>query len=186
MACTLSIGQRGAGALLCLVIATGICGCSFKGGNAAGPDGAHRNAGDAWQVRPCRMRVYPTSRFVHEGDQTILEARIEFLDEAGDPTKAVGQLRFDLFTAGKAADVTTGRRLYGWQAPLYSVEQNRTFYDPVTRAYLFRLKLDSLSVVSDRVTLKATFIPLAAPRLEASAVLDLKSGVIDSRTLQAR
>lgn len=163
-----------------MAVVVGAAACTFKG--VAPKDAAPSEAppAESWRVEPVRMRVYPSSRFVREDEAALLEARVEFTDENGDATKAVGQFRFDLYAAARAAQPRVGARLYGWTVPVFSREQNLTFYDAITRAYLFRLKLDSLSVVGETSLLRVVFIPAAGGRrLEAEALIGREAGVLD-------
>ncbi|MEX2212940.1 MAG: hypothetical protein WD768_02355 [Phycisphaeraceae bacterium] len=150
-------------------------GCSlFKG------DGTARNArpaaeeGDHWLVRPERMRVYPSTRFAVYEKQVALEARIEFLDGMADPTKAVGEFRFEVYAATRDGEALDRDRLFNWNIPMLSMEQNREYYDAVTRAYLFRLGCDHLPANIDRVVLLVQFDPPTGPRLSTRAVIQLK------------
>jgi hypothetical protein len=124
------------------------------------------------------MRIYPSSRFIREDGKPLLEARVEFFDAAGDSTKAVGAMRFELFTAGAAAQTTTGQRLYAWAVPMLTAEQNRLFYDSVTRTYLFRLSLDTLTIIREQTRLRVTLTPPRGPRISTEALLTIDKGVI--------
>lgn len=95
-----------------------------------------------WEPRVVRLRVYPSSGLVQDGQTTLLETRIELLDDMGDSLKASGHYHFDLTTALKSGVVGSGDRLYSWDVAVLTRKQQIQFYDPITRAYLFRLKLD--------------------------------------------
>jgi hypothetical protein len=162
-------------------------GCAFKGDKPAGSGGSGvgedgliaatnpaggvaSNGEKAWQVKPVRMRVYPSTRFVRDKGAALLEARVELLDDAGDPVKGVGDFRFDLFGAGRAGEPTMGQRLYSWDVSMLSLDANRQHYE-ITRTYLFRLKLDDLSVTQSPVRLLVTFMPAGGGRLETRALI---------------
>jgi hypothetical protein len=103
------------------------------------------------------MRVYPSSRFVQEGALTVLEARIELLDEMGDTIKGSGRFHFELAEAatptagslgssgspGGGGASVAGQRLYAWDVPLTTLEEQRQYWDPITRTYQFRLKMNA-------------------------------------------
>ncbi len=163
------------GTLLSLLTA-----CGFKGpGDEVSLQPEHNVPVDQiWDIRPVRMRIYPSSRFVREDGKPLLEARIEFFDGAGDSSKAVGELRFELFTAGAAAQTSSGQRLYVWAVPLLTLEQNQLFYDSVTRTYLFRLRLDSLSMIREQTRLKVTLTPTRGARVSTESLLTTERGVI--------
>lgn len=174
------LGRRGRVALLACLIPL-LMACAFKGPGGASDVqvGYDVSADDVWDIQPARMRIYPSSRFVREDGKPLLEARIEFFDAAGDSTKAVGELRFELFTAGPAAQTSSGQRLYAWAVPLLTLEQNELFYDSVTRTYLFRLRLDSLSIVREQTRLKVTLTPARGARISTEGLLTTERGVVN-------
>ena len=152
------------------IVVTGTCGgCQWKGDPPVTP--APSPAGDYWQIRPVRMRIYPSSRFVQYKERSILEARVELFDEAGDSTKGVGTLRFELFASDRIGEVVDSKQLFAWDIDMMTLDANRQFYDPVTRAYLFRLGIDELPTDRDRVVLRVTFSPVTGNRLVAHAVM---------------
>lgn len=181
-----SIGWcRTLGALL-LTVAVAVPGCASKGKQGAGdgPGLLDILQKPAWEVRPARMRIYPSTRIIREAGQGILEARVEFRDENGDPVKAVGDLRFELLSSGRAGEV--GQRLFSWSVPMLGREQNATFYDPVTQAYLYRLRLESITILQDEVVLRVTLLPAEGKRLEAQALISPSEGLIEGRSLPTR
>ncbi len=113
---------------------------------------------DAWAPRPVALRIFPATRFVLDDGVATLETRIELFDAMGDSLKASGLARFELFdgpTSGNSALGPAGL-LFGWDVPLTTLEDQRTYYDPVTRTYAFPLKLDSLDAIRNQVFLRAT------------------------------
>ncbi|MFP4144568.1 MAG: hypothetical protein ACOCTI_07510 [Phycisphaeraceae bacterium] len=143
-------------------------GCRFKG-EPAGADSLA--AAGAWQPRPVAMRIYPSTRFASEEGQHLLEARLEFSDEMGDSIKAAGRLSFGLYAAAPAGGAL-GRELYRWQVDLLTLEDQQQHFDPVTRTYLFRLKLDRPIATTQPTTLRVSFTPAGnQPRLSESAAV---------------
>src|SRR5207249_2748050 len=118
-----------------------------------------------------RMRVFPSTRFVQEAGQAVLEARLEFFDEAGDSTKAVGTARLELLGQSRTSEAGSGEQLYAWEVPVLGLDDNKRFYDPITRAYFFRLKMDDLTRVSQGVVLRASFTTVEGKRIEAQAAI---------------
>jgi hypothetical protein len=150
-----------------------LCGCDWKGGGRIdGPTTEPPQPTDHWVIRPAHMRVYPTTRFVHEGGDTILNAWIELSDETDDPTKGVGRFRFELLGPSRAGGPSPAARLYTWNVDMLTLEQNRQFYDPVTRTYLFRLKVDRPAVTERRLTLHVTFTPVDGSRLDTQTQIE--------------
>ena len=144
-----------------------LAGCTWKGGADNGP----AETGEVWSIRPVSMRVYPSTRFIESEGRTMLDTRIELLDEAGDTTKGVGRFRFDLLSTDGPRGGDSGTRLYSWDVPMLTLEQNKAHWDPVTRAYLCRLSIDEPEVAKEAVRLRAILNTAGGDRLEAEAVL---------------
>ena len=156
--------------LITLVLAS--AGCEiFKGDRAAG-----RGNGDGavWVIQPVAIRVYPSPRFVTEGEKLLLDLRIEFTDAAGDPTKGVGHFALELYAAGRSDEPAVGRTLYRWDVPLLTLDQNRQYYDAITRTYHFRLHIDEPEATRDPLLLHVAFTPHDAERLETEAMLEAR------------
>lgn len=145
-------------------------GCAWKG--SVPQAAANGHIADPWQPRPVQMRVYPSSRFVNDGQGSLLEARIELLDDMGDSVKGSGTVQIELLAAGEARQSESNRRLYSWRADVLTLEQQKQHFDPITRAYLFRLKMDRAPDPQQRTVLWATFTPVQGDRLEARAGMD--------------
>lgn len=159
-----------------LLLLAVLAGCS--GGNrASGP--RDRDAilapGDAWRPRPVAMRVYPSTRFVEQEGHALLEARLELSDEMGDPAKYPGEFRLELYgtpsTGGVPGSLDAERQLYAWRVPVVTLEQHRTFFDPITRVYLLRLKLDPEALPAGAARLRASYRPIDGDRLRAEATI---------------
>lgn len=143
--------------------------CEFKGGSAVGERPAL--SGAVWQPSPTTIRIYPSTRFVQDAGNTVLEARVELLDEMNDSIKGAGAFQFELYAAQRASDATIGGRLYAWDATVATLEQQRQFYDPITRAYVFRLRLDDPALSRRATLLRVLYTPPVGSRLEAEATL---------------
>lgn len=132
-----------------------LAGCTPKGPDRRG-GGAFGNPDRAWRPEAEALRIYPSTRFIRENGTAMLEARVELFDQMGDSVKASGQLRFELFAGGDAPGVEIGRLLYSWDIDLLTLEHQQQHYDPITRAYLMRLRLDSAEITRSRVQLRVT------------------------------
>lgn len=124
-----------------------------------------------WHPAPDQMRIYPATRFVQDQGQLVLEARIELLDAMGDSIKGAGRFHFELIGPPHLGRSVSDRKLYSWDVPLLSLEDQQRAYDRVTRTYLFRLKMDQKYMPRGVATLKAVLMPSAGDRLEAQAKL---------------
>lgn len=156
--------------LAAFALTAAVAGCELKGDRVV-PRHEEATQPGVWQVKPTRLRVYPSTRFVQYENQLALEARIEFLDELGDPLKAVGAMRFEVYAANRDGEVVDQRRLFSWDVPMLTMEANQEYYDPVTRAYLFRLGIDSLPKDLDRTVVRVIHQPVRGERMEAMAVV---------------
>ncbi len=140
-----------------------LAGGCVKGGVEAVP--TMDDAASRWRPMPRSMRIYPSTQFVRENDVPLLEVRIELRDEMGDSIKSSGSVRCELFASSGRGDGTLGRRLYGWDVELRDLADQRAFYDPIIRGYLFRLKLDNIAPAQQATTLRVTLTPTEGARL---------------------
>ncbi len=141
----------------------GATGCESKGYDGGGANSAAMDG--AWLPRPVAIRIYPSTRFVRDQGVPLLEARFELFDAMGDSLKSSGQVRFELFASAAAPGVEVGRLLYSWDLTLTDLEDQRRYYDPITRGYLMRLRMESPRVQRGGVMLRTTFQPPTGQRL---------------------
>lgn len=147
-----------------------VTGCEMKGDRVTPRQNA-AGISDHWQIKPVKLRVYPSTRFVSYENQLALEARVEFLDEMRDAIKAVGRLRFEVYAANRDGEILDQKKLFSWDVPMLTIEANQEFYDAVTRAYLFRLAVEKLPKDLERTVLRVTYMPVVGERLEGMAVV---------------
>ena len=165
--CTKSMPSRLATIVLLALLGTTGC---VKGIDTTTP-GIHGNThtGPAWMPKAVSMRIYPSTQFVREDGVPLLEARIELFDAMGDSIKGPGNVRCELFASSGRGDGALGERLYGWDIGLHTLADQRAFYDPITRGYLFRLKLDSIAPARQATTLRVAFTPTDGARMSDEA-----------------
>ena len=160
-------------AILCGISAIACApGCVMKGEPAPPPSTAANANLAAWQIMPVQMRVLPSTRFVQLDKQILLESRVEFQDELQDTIKAAGTFQFEVFAVNRQGQLIESQKLFSWKLDVLTREANKEFYDPVTRAYLFRLEVDQLPTLQ-RVALRVTFVPPAGKRLEVTAIVGI-------------
>ena len=104
-------------ALTLMLMLLASAGCRTKGGEPA--DAAAEVA--VWRPRPVSIRVYPSTRLVVQDGEAILEARVELSDEMGDPIKAPGEFRLELYSD------ETKQQLYAWRVRVLTLDEQRTF-----------------------------------------------------------
>jgi hypothetical protein len=88
-----------------------------------------------------------------------LEVRLQPLDQFGDPTKAVGSYRIEVFQYRLRSNERKGARLGHWFIAVLDAESNRKYYDPVDRSYVFPLLWEVPIEVGTAVIIQATYYP---------------------------
>lgn len=146
-----------------LLVLLSVVGCVPKGED---PDASRAvdtaSNGRYWHSQPTAIRVYPTTRFVKQGDAAVLEARVELFDDMGDSVKGAGEFRLELRSGGAGSasaggSAGGGNLLYTWRVEVRTIEDQRTHYDPITRGYLFRLRLDDLAAARRTTMLNVSY-----------------------------
>jgi hypothetical protein len=129
------------------------------------------------------MRVHPFTTFAYDKQAAahVLDARIELLDRVGDSTKGVGDFRFELYQdKERASQEGEEVRQAVWDAPMTTLGQNQQHYDPITRTYVFRLKLSQAPSEQQKYKLLVQFTDPEGRRLTASAPLHYKPATGDA------
>lgn len=88
-----------------------------------------------------------------------LEIRLQPLDQFGDPTKAVGSYRIEVFQYRLRSNERKGARLGHWFISVLDAESNRKYYDPVDRSYVFPLLWETPLEAGTAVIIQATYYP---------------------------
>ncbi|MFI4860977.1 MAG: hypothetical protein ACIAXF_09885 [Phycisphaerales bacterium JB063] len=107
-------------------------------------DGPGRAALPAWFPRAVDVRVHPATRYVVDHDELILEARVELLDQSGEPIKDVGRFVCELGAVGEdgAVAVVEGRpRVIHFELDVLSAEDHAEYWDPIARSYVLPLRV---------------------------------------------
>ena len=122
---------------------------------------------------PQKIRIHPFTalRMLEDRNVRGLEARIEALDAFGDPTKAFGDIRFELYAYRTGSSEPKGERLNVWQVSIGDPGNNLVHWDRVTRSYLFKLELTQQSEPADRYVLMVVFASPYTQRLFAEHVM---------------
>lgn len=110
---------------------------------------------------PARLRVHPLTRFVRNdplSGKSIVETRVEFLDQFGHTTKGRGELRFEMFGIGNTNLDRSGNRarLGFWSVDISGLSNNLLHYDDVTRTYRFALQIDEDVQMPSRIRVRVT------------------------------
>jgi hypothetical protein len=163
---------RQAVVLAALLAVLGCDSMAFKG-DAVVHEPAANAAG--WPFAPVSMRVHPFTSINYDPElqSLVLEVRVELVDQLGDVTKGVGDLRFELYAEeDKASQKMPGVRINQWDAPMTTLEQNRQHYDAITRTYAFKLRLNSPPPAGQKLRVVAQFTDVAGHRLMAEGTLN--------------
>ena len=127
-------------------------------GCGSSPTAAPQSAVDLFVPRD--MRIHPVFTQVADldgsGKPDGVEAQLEFTDTFGDPTKAAGQVLFELYEYRRQPPFT-GRRVGGpWVASLATAAEQRDKWNKTLRTYRFPLSYPGISTTQDYL-LTATF-----------------------------
>jgi hypothetical protein len=93
-----------------------------------------------------------------EGDEG-LEVHLHTLDQFGDPTKAVGWYRVEVFAYRTASTDKRGERLGHWIVKVLDADSQRKYYDRVDRCYVFPLLWEKGVEPGKAVVVQATYYP---------------------------
>jgi len=94
-----------------------------------------------------------------ETGQAGIEVRVQPVDQFGDPTKAVGSYRIEIFQYLLRTTDPKGPRLGHWYVSVLDVESNRRYYDPIDRSYVFPLLWDGGSGKGAQFIIQVTYYP---------------------------
>jgi hypothetical protein len=97
--------------------------------------------------------------FDGKGGPDGLAVRVQPIDQFGDPTKAVGAYRIEVFDYRQKSLEKRGDRLGHWFVSVLDAESNRKYYDPIDRAYVFPLLWDQPIGSGQAVVVQAIFYP---------------------------
>jgi hypothetical protein len=118
----------------------------------------------AFWVNKINLQPAFTKAFLARDDLAnpgYIEAYIVLRDQYGDPMKALGKFRFEMYQYRPAFADPRGKRfdVNGVQVvDLENIEVNQQHWNSITRSYKIELKLPDLSRETTRFVLQATFI----------------------------
>ena len=167
--------------VLSFLLLLGLGGCVWKGDRGGSEGISPPYPKGTWRLQPVSMRVYPSTKFIKDGDGSVLEARIELLDSMGDSVKGVGRFRIELLSRGQAGEIGIGKRLYSWDAPVMTLDEQVRYYDPITRTYYFRLELNEDRSATRDTSLHVMFVTVDGKRLITEAALPVDLHTINTQ-----
>jgi hypothetical protein len=125
---------------------------------------------------PANMRVHPIFTQVKDwsgdGGNDGVEAVVEFTDAFGDPTKASGQLLFELYEFRAKSPDPRGRRVVNpWVGSLVNADEQRAHWSRPARSYSFQLAYPQVDAHKTYV-LTATFEKEGGGRFFGQTVIE--------------
>lgn len=160
--------------LLLMMFFGAIAGCQFKG-QAATPNNQAQGTPiapqDIWQPVPRRVRIYPSSRFILTEQRPALEARVELQDDMGDSVKAAGTFHLELLKESVGGRDVMQDKLYSWDVPMTTIEDQQSYFESVTRTYRFVLRLDNQIKPDEQLVLSIIFRRSDGVLLQTKAAL---------------
>jgi hypothetical protein len=116
---------------------------------------------EAAMFAPVAMRIHPiftdVKDWTGDGRADGIEALLEFEDQFGDPTKASGNVIFELFTYRRNNPDPRGERIVNpWLGSLRTLADQQARWNRTSRTYLFQLEYPAVRQDTHYV-LSATF-----------------------------
>jgi len=161
-------GPRAAAALLAPLLTLAACGCQQ-------PARYSRTAADAEMFGAQAVRIHPTftraKDWNGDGKPDGIEAVLELQDEFGEPTRATGTARFEVYQYRPYHPDPRGKRVEQvWQWPVLSRQEQVDHWSRALRAYSFKIPYDP---GNRTVVLAATFeLDGGTPRLFDQIILE--------------
>ena len=122
---------------------------------------------------PKTIRIHPftgTRDFDQSGGIRGIDVRIEAVDHYGDPTKAFGTMRFELYRFQPNSIDPKGKRIAVWEESTIEPAKNLLHWDKITRTYEFKLQWESPIPVGRKFVLQAVFTSPFSERMFAERV----------------
>ena len=96
-----------------------------------------------------------------------LQVRIQAKDDYGDPTKAFGDFRFELYEFRSQHQGKRGEKITQWEVSLSRPSANFLHWDRHTSSYEFKLSIDTPIQEGKSMVLVVVFTSRFTPRLVA-------------------
>ena len=126
------------------------------------------------QVQLQRSFTRITEGNPQQGETPGIEVFVEVFDQYGDPIKAAGQFRFEIFRYVPAVSDQRGRRFEDEGMQEFDLSQaqiNQQYWDSITLSYRMRLNLPTDAAEAKHVVLQVTFI--SGPQDQIDRVQDV-------------
>lgn len=169
--------NRFVGSALTLMLAAGLlAGCSdarpAKGKIARMPADKAELMG---YYLPTQIEILPFTKpasFDARGLPDGINAVIRPLDSLGQPAKAYGSVRFELYTFVPASGLEKGKQLMVWSQDLSTPTDQRKYWDSVTQSYQFQLLWHQPLEPNKKYVLQVVYENPAGTRLSSDYTFD--------------
>lgn len=124
--------------------------CALLGIGCEPPDSVYRSSFDQQMFGPASIRIHPTFTQIrgwnNDGKLDGIEVTLEMLDQFGEPTRATGTVRFELYSYRPDLPDPRGPRLAApWTAMLNTTQDQQLRWNSALRAYTFQLHYPDIS-----------------------------------------
>lgn len=162
--------KRSAAAGVAGILAIGVGGCAGE------PAAVVRTPANPHIFDATGMRLHPVftkvSDFDGDGKPDGIEAAVQFQDQFGDPTKAVGRIIFELNAFKQYSPDPHGLRLSApFEGRLDSLQDQKARWNNAIGAYIFQLAYPDVKLTTDYVV-TATFEPLSGGRFIDTDIIE--------------
>ena len=115
---------------------------------------------------PQTIVVHPFTQTNTFGQESFgLHVRVQAKDYYGDPTKAFGDFRFELYDFRHQHQGKKGKKITQWEVALSKPGTNVVHWDRHTRSYEFKLSMDQPIQEGTQMILVVVFTSRFTPRL---------------------
>lgn len=133
-----TLGRRGGTVVAgLLVIAMALGGCRPEAADVARPVPAPIHL---LLPRELKFHSFSKTNRVFDGDGKGMEVFVQALDAFGDPTKAFGTFRFEMYSPQPGRPGERGTQVATWEIDVYDPEDNLRHWNSFAPAYKFRLR----------------------------------------------
>jgi hypothetical protein len=128
---------------------------------------------------PVSMRIHPIftepKDFDGNGSLDGIEVLVELTDQFGDPTKATGQVLFELYTVRKYNTDPREALLESWVMPIQTLREQKEHWRRIGGSYAFQLPFPRITDPKLRQTVLSAEVTLdSGGRLKDQIVLQTK------------
>ena len=128
-------------------------------------------------LQPVTIKIHDSSTVVRKeggGDFDGLIVACEVRDRFGDPVKAWGLIRFEVYSYARSQPGNKGPRVGFWSVPIDSLEAIQQYWDSIFGVYRFNLRWTRQVKLRERFIVEAMLTTKEAEQLSDSQVLQAR------------